>query len=77
MRAHAAEQSVHNPDQAHDAAARLVRHGAAWALGGTALTVGAHALGEAGGPFVLAWGAIAFGLVDLVRGLALSSRARS
>ena len=52
--------------------ARHMVYGILWAVGGavvTAVTYTNAATGHGGGRYVIAWGAIAFGLFDFLRGL--------
>jgi hypothetical protein len=49
--------------------ARHMLYGILWAGGGTAVTVATYQAASAGGSYVVAWGAIAFGIYDFFRGL--------
>ena len=54
-----------------DAAYRYARTGAIWFAGGCLVTAATYlAAGDGGGRFFIAWGAVLFGGVQLVRGLA-------
>ena len=48
---------------------RRIRAGALWAVGGTAVTVYTYMSATAGGSYVVAWGAVIFGVYDMIRGL--------
>lgn len=52
--------------------ARKMLYGFIWALGGTIVTVATYqraASSSAGGTYIIAWGAILFGIIDFFRGL--------
>jgi hypothetical protein len=49
--------------------ARHMLYGALWAIGGITVTVLTLAFAANGGTYVVAWGAIIFGIVDFFRGL--------
>ncbi|MBK6734100.1 MAG: hypothetical protein IPG61_08415 [bacterium] len=40
-----------------------------WLVGGIIVTVGSFAVAEDGGSYVVAWGAIAWGVIQVLRGL--------
>ena len=44
--------------------------GALWCIGGTVVTVATYSAAEGGGTYVVAWGAILFGAVQFIIGLA-------
>jgi hypothetical protein len=46
--------------------------GAIWLIGGVVVTVGTYASAAPGGTYVVAWGAILFGIVKLIRGVGQS-----
>lgn len=48
---------------------RHMLYGALWAIGGTVVTVATYEAASAGGTYVVAWGAILFGIIDFFRGL--------
>ena len=48
---------------------RKMRNGILWAIGGTALTVWTYTAASQGGFYFVAWGAIAYGIMDFLRGL--------
>jgi hypothetical protein len=48
---------------------RRIRAGALWAVGGTAVTVLTYMQASAGGTYFVAWGAVIFGVYDMIRGL--------
>lgn len=56
-------------NNARDAAVRRMWIGAAWAIGGTLVTVITFAAAQGGGTYIVAWGAIVFGAIDFLRGL--------
>jgi hypothetical protein len=60
----------------YEAGARMVKHGALWAMAGLAVTVLCFAVADGTIGHVVAWAGIAFGLVDVVRGLGMCVRAR-
>jgi len=49
--------------------ARHMLYGILWAVGGTVVTVLTYAAAIGGGTYIIAWGAIAFGIFDFFRGL--------
>ena len=49
--------------------ARHMLYGILWAAGGITVTVAALTLSANGGTYIVAWGAIIFGIVDFFRGL--------
>ncbi len=55
--------------QSSAAAQRNMLYGALWFIGGTAVTVLSYQGASHGGRYVIAWGAIVFGLVQFIRGL--------
>lgn len=60
------------PDAKSAAAKRLMLTGALWCIGGiivTSVTYNAAASSPTGGQYIIAWGAIAFGFFDFIRGL--------
>jgi hypothetical protein len=54
----------------------MIRFGALWAVGGAVVTALSFAVADGTIGHVFAWAAIAFGLADVVRGMALCARAR-
>jgi hypothetical protein len=49
---------------------RQMLYGVLWAVGGTLVTIFTYsAASSGGGTYVIAWGAIIFGIVDFIRGL--------
>lgn len=48
--------------------------GALWCVGGTAVTVLTYEAASGGGTYVVAWGAILFGAIQTIRGLAMLGR---
>lgn len=52
-----------------EAAARNIMIGAAWCVGGIAVTALTYQLASGGGVFVVAWGAILFGGIQFIKGL--------
>jgi len=58
-------------NEAGDASYRYARAGAIWFAGGCAVTAATYlAAGDGGGRFFIAWGAVIFGAIQLIRGLA-------
>ena len=56
--------------QAHrEAGARNAMVGAAWCVGGIAVTALSYQLASGGGFFICAWGAILFGGIQFIKGL--------
>ena len=49
--------------------ARHMIYGILWAGGGTAVTVMTYSAASGGGTYVVAWGAIIYGIIDFFRGL--------
>jgi hypothetical protein len=49
--------------------ARQMVYGIFWAVGGTAVTIWTYATATGGGSYVVAWGAIVFGIIAFFRGL--------
>ncbi len=56
-----------------DAAKKNMIYGALWCIGGIAVTAATYDAASGGGSYVVAWGAILFGGIQFVRGLAQSS----
>jgi hypothetical protein len=52
-----------------EAGARNVFVGAAWCVGGVVVTALTYQLASGGGTFIVAWGAILFGGIQVLRGL--------
>jgi hypothetical protein len=52
-----------------EAGARNILVGAAWCVGGIAVTALTYQMASGGGTFIVAWGAILFGGIQLVKGL--------
>ena len=52
-----------------EAGARNAMVGAAWCVGGIAITALTYQLASGGGVFVVAWGAILFGGIQFIKGL--------
>ena len=50
-------------------AQRRLLYGVLWAVGGTLVTFFTYVNASAGGTYLVAWGAIIFGIVDMIRGL--------
>jgi len=48
---------------------RRMLYGILWAAGGTAVTIATYEAASEGGFFIVAWGAIIFGIIDFFRGL--------
>jgi hypothetical protein len=48
--------------------------GALWCIGGTAVTVLTYEAASGGGTYFVAWGAILFGAIQAIRGLAMLGR---
>jgi RNA polymerase subunit RPABC4/transcription elongation factor Spt4 len=76
--------SVVNAEADHDAKSaagqRLMLSGALWCIGGiivTAVSYNAAASSPTGGHYLIAWGAIAFGFYDFIRGLFVWGGGRS
>ena len=57
--------------QLADAYARHMIYGILWIVGGTIVTVATYqaAFASGGGTYIMAWGAILFGVIDFFRGL--------
>lgn len=49
--------------------AKHMAYGALWAIGGTVVTAITYEAASNGGTYVVAWGAILFGIIDFFRGL--------
>lgn len=67
-----AEEYKNTPEGRQAMASQYKRHmlyGILWAGGGTAVTIATYEAASAGGFFIVAWGAIIFGIVDFFRGL--------
>lgn len=60
----------------HAAGVRLARQGAAWAAVGGLVTGLSFAVAEGSLGHIVGWGAIAFGLADVARGVAMIQRTR-
>lgn len=58
-----------------DAGRQNMIYGALWCIGGTVVTVVTYQAAAAGGRYVVAWGAIAFGGFQFLRGLIQYARA--
>lgn len=52
-----------------EAGARSIMVGAAWCIGGIAVTALTFQMASGGGTFIVAWGAILFGGIQFLRGL--------
>ena len=68
----ALEQYKASPDGRRIMASKYKRHmfyGFLWAAGGTVVTVATYSAASGGGYYLVAWGAILFGLIDFFRGL--------
>ena len=58
-------------------AQRKIRTGVLWAAGGLVVTLWSYAaVAQSGGTYVIAWGAVVFGILRVVDGLSLSAKAR-
>jgi hypothetical protein len=67
-----AEEYKRTPEGRQAMAAQYKRHmlyGILWAAGGTAVTIATYEAASEGGWFIVAWGAIIFGIIDFFRGL--------
>lgn len=67
-----AEEYKKTPEGRQAMAAQYKRHmlyGILWVVGGTAVTIATYEAASEGGFFIIAWGAIIFGIVDFFRGL--------
>jgi len=67
-----AEEYKKTPEGRQAMAAQYKRHmlyGILWAGGGTAVTIATYEAASQGGWFIVAWGAIIFGIIDFFRGL--------
>ena len=67
-----AEEYKRTPAGRQAMAAQYKRHmlyGILWAAGGTAVTIATYEAASEGGWFIVAWGAIIFGIIDFFRGL--------
>jgi len=67
-----AEEYKRTPEGRQVMAAQYKRHmlyGILWAAGGTAVTIATYEAASEGGWFIVAWGAIIFGIIDFFRGL--------
>ena len=51
------------------AGGRSALFGALWCVGGTIVTVATYEAAQGGGTYVVAWGAIVFGAIQMLRGL--------
>ena len=56
-------------DDVQEAARRDMLHGALWCGGGLLVSGVTYALADAGGGFVVTWGAVVFGAIQFFRGL--------
>lgn len=66
------EQYKNSPAGRQEMAKKYARHmlfGFLWAAGGTIVTVATYNAASGGGTYVIAWGAILFGIIDFFRGL--------
>ncbi|MCC6559185.1 MAG: hypothetical protein IT372_40180 [Polyangiaceae bacterium] len=63
------------PDQ-QALASRQMLTGALWAIGGTVVTVASFSAASGGGQYVVAYGAIIYGVITFIRGLANSGSSR-
>lgn len=50
-------------------------YGALWAIGGTVVTMATYSAAKGGGTYIVAWGAILFGIVQFFQGLSQASKA--
>jgi hypothetical protein len=67
-----AEEYKRTPEGRQAMAAQYKRHmlyGILWAAGGTAVTIATYEAASEGGWYIVAWGAILFGIIDFFRGL--------
>ena len=67
-----AEEYKRTPEGRQVMASKYKRHmlyGILWAAGGLAVTIATYEAASEGGWFIVAWGAIIFGIYDFVRGL--------
>lgn len=67
-----AEEYKHTPEGRRVMASKYKRHmlhGILWAVGGTAVTVATYEAASEGGFYIVAFGAIIFGIIDFFRGL--------
>lgn len=67
-----AEEYKRTPEGRQTMAAQYKRHmlyGILWAAGGTAVTIGTYEAASEGGWYIVAWGAIIFGVIEFFRGL--------
>jgi uncharacterized protein YoaH (UPF0181 family) len=67
-----AEEYKSTPEGRQAMAGQYKRHmlyGSLWAVGGTAVTIATYEAASEGGFFIVAWGAIIFGIIDFFRGL--------
>ena len=59
----------------HSAGKKNMIFGALWAVGGTVVTIGSYsAVSEGGGRYVVAWGAVIFGVIQFFRGLSMMGK---
>ena len=66
-------QYEHSPEGRAEMANKYIRHmifGALWTIGGTVITIATFQAAAGGGTYVVAWGAILFGIFDFCRGFA-------
>lgn len=67
-----AEEYKRTPEGRQAMASQYKRHmlyGILWVAGGTAVTIATYEAASEGGFFIIAWGAIIFGIIDFFRGL--------
>lgn len=68
----AIEQYKESPEGRQIMASKYKRHmlyGFLWAAGGTVVTIATYSAAGGGGFYIIAWGAILFGIIDFLRGL--------
>ena len=68
----ALEQYKESPEGKHILASKYKRHmiyGLLWTIGGTAITIATFSAASGGGFYIVAWGAIIWGIIDFFRGL--------
>lgn len=67
-----AEEYKRTPEGRQAMASQYKRHmlyGILWAAGGVAVTIATYAAASPGGVYIVAWGAVIFGIIDFFRGL--------
>ena len=68
-------QPTYRPDaksETHAAGVRKIIFGCCWFFGGIFVTVATYsAASNGGGTYVVAWGAILFGAIDIIRGISM------